>query len=76
MNYDKEIDDILNLLKERREREKEVESAPQEDDSAPLTFSSLVEKNRIQPLQPPEKKQAVQKEPTFEPLPEPKQKRK
>lgn len=44
MNYDKEIDDILNLLKERREREKEVESAPQEDDSAPLTFSSLVEK--------------------------------
>lgn len=75
MNYDNEIDDILNLLKERREREKEAESAPQEDDSAPLTFSSLVEKSRIQPLQPSEKKQAVQKEPIFEPLSEPKQKK-
>lgn len=42
MNYDNEIDEILNSLKERKEREKAIEaSSQQEDDSQPLTFSSL-----------------------------------
>lgn len=72
MNYDNEIDDILNLLKERREREKELETSSQEDNSAPLTFSSLIEKNRIQPVQPSIESKTTEEEPIVDPLPEPK----
>lgn len=75
MNYDNEIDEILNLLKERKERDAKLEnSSTQEENSAPLTFRDFIEKNNPETEQTKFTFKTVDEEIVSEPLSEPKPK--